>query len=337
MSRVEGTLTRPVRIEFPGAIYHVMSHGVAGTPTFIDDTDRFHFLNSLEELVQLGMLIIHAFVLMINHFHMLCETPLAGLSHHMQNLLGTYAQWFNCRRERKGHLWQGRYKALLVEDGEYFLHCSRYIHLNPVKANICAVPQDYPWSSCGRYFRPNDLFGWVSTARTLNAFSSDSDYRRLLLQGCQEKLKDPFEEAVGGLIFGSRNFVDRMRALVPVRKPFEMMRARELRPKRNIPISAIDKAIEDVFPQLSECQRTRMLVYTLRRFTDKTGREIADITGRSPSAVTHIWQKTEAQLLDDLVLQQQIDAVSLNLTGKLVSPTDKRTCKRRAKAFSSLI
>jgi putative transposase len=97
-------MSRPVRVEFPGASYHVMSHGVSGTPTFLDDLDHRTFLDSLKEFVAIGKLIVFAYVLMRTHFHLLLQTPLAGLSCHMQRLLGKYTGWFNRRHHRHGHL-----------------------------------------------------------------------------------------------------------------------------------------------------------------------------------------------------------------------------------------
>ena len=303
-------MARPLRIEFPGATYHVMSHGVAGTPTFIDDPVRNHFLDSLREMVEIGKLLIHAFILMTNHFHLLCETPLSGLSRHMQQLLGKHTQWFNRRRNRHGHLWQARYKAVLVENGEYFLQCSRYIHLNPVKANICAGPEEYSWSSYCQYLNCSPTHNWISTSRTLDCFPNKSDYVSFVLQGLQNELKNPFEEAVGGTIFGSKDFVNRVSALVHTTNAAEVIGVRELKQKHVPSIGAVDTAVNEIFPGLSQCQRNRILIYAMRRFTERTGSEIAAIMGRSPSAVTHIWREIQMRLLNDHEFQQKMDALT---------------------------
>ena len=114
-------MSRPVRVEFPGACYHVMSHGVNGAPTFVDDLDHRTFVDSLKEFVVIGKLIVFAFILMRTYFHLLLQTPMAGLSRHMQKLLGSYTGLFNRRHHRHGRLWQARYKAVVVQDGDYFL------------------------------------------------------------------------------------------------------------------------------------------------------------------------------------------------------------------------
>ena len=121
-------MSRPLRIEFDGAVYHVMARGVGRMRTFVDDDDRRRFLDIVGEIVGRGDWVIHAFCLMPNHYHLLCQTPYGGLSRWMQTLNGSYSRYFNRRRRRVGHLWQGRFKAILVEDGSYFLECGRYIH-----------------------------------------------------------------------------------------------------------------------------------------------------------------------------------------------------------------
>jgi REP element-mobilizing transposase RayT len=307
-------MARPLRIEFPGALYHVMSHGVAGTPTFTDDLERCHILDSLQEMVEIGKLIIYCFVLMTNHFHLLCETPQAGLSRCMKKLLGKYAQWFNHRHNRHGHLWQARYKALLVEDGQYFLDCTRYIHLNPVKAKMCASPEDYAWSSYGSYFGSGRQYDWISKSRTLGYFPGESDYTRFILQGLQGELKNPFEEAVGGILFGSKAFVDRMSNLFPIIKEIGLLEPCEPKSRQVPSIKDINYAIDQVFPSLSECQRTRMFVYCMRRFTEMPGKDIAAVSDRSQSAVTHIWESMQTQLLMNPDLQQKMIALTIFLS-----------------------
>ena len=133
-------MARQLRIEYPGATYHVMSRGVARMNTFVDDQDRMRFLELVGEAAKAGALIVHAYCLMPNHYHLLAETPEAQLGRWMQQILGVYASGFNRRHKRVGHLWQGRYKAILVEEGEYFLECSRYIHLNPNRSGSGPCP-----------------------------------------------------------------------------------------------------------------------------------------------------------------------------------------------------
>jgi len=144
-------MARALRAEFPGAIYHAMARGVARMAVFLDDFDRWALLGQIEARVRKGTLMVHALCLMHNHVHLLCETPFGSLSRIMRDILGNYASAFNRRHGRVGHLWQGRYKALLVQDGNYLLDCSRYIHLNPYNTGLEPEYGLYPWSSVMTY------------------------------------------------------------------------------------------------------------------------------------------------------------------------------------------
>src|SRR4030042_5793823 len=129
-------MARPLRIEFPGAVYHVTSRGNARQTIFIDDEDRGGFLDLLSIVVERFNWICHAYCLMGNHYHLLIETPDGNLSKGMRELNGIYTQHFNRRHGRVGHVFQGRFKAILVEKDSYLLELCRYIVLNPVRAGI---------------------------------------------------------------------------------------------------------------------------------------------------------------------------------------------------------
>ena len=129
-------MARPIRIEYPGAFYHVISRGNERRAVFRGDNDYELFLNTLGEASDRFDVLIHAYCLMPNHLHLLIQTKDSNLSQFMKRLLGVYTIRFNRRHKRYGHLFQGRYKAYLLDQDSYFLELSRYIHLNPVKANI---------------------------------------------------------------------------------------------------------------------------------------------------------------------------------------------------------
>jgi putative transposase len=304
-------MSRPVRVEFPGACYHVMSHGVNDAPTFLDDLDHRTFLDSLKEFVAIGELIVFAFILMRTHFHLLLQTPMAGLSRHMQRLLGRYTGWFNRRHHRHGHLWQARYKAVVVQDGDYFLHCSRYIHLNPMKAHLCTRPENYPWSSYPCYQGSGADLDWIDTSKTLDCFASPVDYAAFVLQGLQLDLASPFDLAIGGTIFGSGAFAAQLRPLI--RTPDLLEDVPETRVLNDVSapsFDAIRSAVIQTFPGLSECQRRRIFVYALRCFSNATGREIASMIGRTPSAVTHAWRALQTRLASDISFRRQIEMLA---------------------------
>ncbi|MBM4152451.1 MAG: transposase [Kiritimatiellaceae bacterium] len=166
---------RNPRIEFEGAVYHVMSRGNHQEAVFLDDHDNRIFLDTLDEACSRTGWRIHAFVLMGNHYHLLIETPNPNLVDGMRWLQGTYTKRFNIRNKKRGHLFQGRYKALLVDPEEdYFQTVSSYIHLNPVRVKGYNFEQsrliDYRWSSYPFYLHPSNRPGWLVTERTFGSF-----------------------------------------------------------------------------------------------------------------------------------------------------------------------
>ena len=163
-------MARPLRVEYPGAFYHVINRGNAGEKIFKSQSDKKKFLEYLQKAVDRFSIIIHTYCLMSNHYHVLIETPQANLGVAIQWLNVSYATYFNRKRQRSGHLFQGRFKALLIEADEYLKELSRYIHLNPVRANIVAKPQDYAWSSYPAFLKKNEGPEWLETGRILGYF-----------------------------------------------------------------------------------------------------------------------------------------------------------------------
>src|SRR5271166_115001 len=157
-------MARPLRNEFPGAIYHVMSRGNVRQTVFRDDSDYQRLIKGLGTVVgRLGWDLL-CFVLMPNHFHLLVRTPRPNLSRGMQHLTSGYANWCSRRHRRPGHTFQGRFKSELIEDESYFWTVSRYIHLNPVRGKrpLADHPRDWPWSSYPGYDRRRRRVGWVA-------------------------------------------------------------------------------------------------------------------------------------------------------------------------------
>ncbi|MDQ5872392.1 MAG: transposase, partial [Acidobacteriota bacterium] len=168
-------MARPLRLEFPGALYHVMSRGNEKAPIFRDDVDRRSFLATLGTVIRAEGWLLHSFCLLGNHYHLLVETPLGKLSHGMHALNARYSQKFNRRHQRSGHLFEGRFKAVLVEKQSHLLELHRYIVLNPVRSGLTALPEEWIWSSyratCGRANAPP----WLEVQWTLAQFARDRE------------------------------------------------------------------------------------------------------------------------------------------------------------------
>jgi REP element-mobilizing transposase RayT len=163
-------MARQLRVQFKGAIYHVTARGNAQTDIYLDDQDRRFFLSSLERCAEAYSARICLYCLMLNHFHLVVETPRANLGRFMHSLLTGYTVYFNQRHKRHGHLTQGRYGAKLVEGNAYVLKLSRYVHLNPVKVKgVVELPEEerlqclraYVWSSYLSYIGQRPRQKWV--------------------------------------------------------------------------------------------------------------------------------------------------------------------------------
>lgn len=140
-------MARPLRLELAGGLYHVTSWGNARNAIYLDDEDRLNWLELFNDVCSRFNWICHAYCLMSNHYHVVVETVEGNLSKGMRQLNGVYTQTFNRRHRRVGHVFQGRYKAILVEKNSYLLELSRYVVLNPVRAQIVNDAADWPWSS----------------------------------------------------------------------------------------------------------------------------------------------------------------------------------------------
>lgn len=171
-------MARPLRLEYAGALYHVTARGDGREDIYVDDGDRDRFLGLLSEVIERYNWVCHAYCLMSNHYHLLIETPDGNLSKGMRQLNGVYTQTFNRVHRRVGHVFQGRYKAILVEKEAYLLELARYIVLNPVRARMVGSPADWPWSSylatCGDSEPPC----WMSTEWLLSPFGDSAVQRR---------------------------------------------------------------------------------------------------------------------------------------------------------------
>lgn len=148
---------------------HIMNKGSNHQNIFLTDDQRYYFLYLLKIAVQRYGAEIHAYCLMSNHYHILIKTPRANISEIMQYIDGNYAAIFNIREKRKGPVFISRYKSIIINSKKYLLDLCRYIHRNPVKANLVQAPQDYPWSSCQFYFSSKKCPSWLSTKKIFKA------------------------------------------------------------------------------------------------------------------------------------------------------------------------
>ncbi|AGA89641.1 transposase [Thioflavicoccus mobilis 8321] len=211
-------MARPLRLEFPGALYHITSRGDAREDIYRGDGDRRMFLALLAEVCERFNWWGHAYCLMSNHYHLLMETPDANLSRGMRQLNGVYTRRFNDFHGRCGHVFQGRYKAIIVQKETYLRELARYIVLNPVRARILDRPQDWPWSSysattgeasCPSWLRRD----WLLSAFGLTEAAAVAHYRRFVAEGIGQP--GPWEQLKQQVFLGSDAFVEEVSRRVP--------------------------------------------------------------------------------------------------------------------------
>lgn len=206
-------MSRPLRIEFANALYHVTARGDRREDIFDDDVDRLAFLETLEQVVDQFNWICHAYCLMDNHYHLLIQTPDGNLSKGMRQLNGVYTQASNRRHKRVGHLFQGRFKAILVDSDAYLLELSRYIVLNPVRAGMLKKVGQWRWSSYRACVGLEEAPAWLAVDGLLAQFAkrrslAQERYAQFVMEGM--KAKSPWDNLKGQVFLGDEGFVQRM-------------------------------------------------------------------------------------------------------------------------------
>jgi putative transposase len=203
-------MARPLRLEFPGAVYHVTSRGNARQDIVADDRDRTEFISLLAHVVDRYGWLCHAYCLMDNHYHLLIETPQPNLSLGMRQLNGRYTQTYNRRHHRVGHLFQGRFTAILVEKEAHMLELCRYVVLNPVRAKLVPHPRQWTWSSyratVGETPAPRSLTSdWILGQFGQRVGPAQKKYRAFVAEG--RGGPRPWEQLTGQIYLGSEEFV----------------------------------------------------------------------------------------------------------------------------------
>ena len=209
-------MSRPLRIEYPGAFYHVINRGLERREIFRTEKDYEYFFDLLSQIHEKYGLLVHSYCLMPNHYHLYLETPNGQLSKAMRALDGHYTQKFNKKYARVGPLMQGRYKAVLVEQDSYSLQLSKYIHLNPVEAGIVKDPGEFLWSSYAAFIRKRETPDFLTTNWLLGQFNKSvkkarKAFKAFTLQDMEDGWS-PEKETYKGLILGGSDFVSQIQS-----------------------------------------------------------------------------------------------------------------------------
>ncbi len=204
-------MARSLRIEYPGAWYHVMNRGLCRREIFHAEEYAQLFYDLLDEIHLRYQIEIHSYCLMGNHYHLCIKTPNANLGKAMRHLNGVFTQRYNNLMKTDGPLFRGRYKAILVEAQSYFLQLTRYIHLNPVAAGIVQHPKDYPWSSYNFLLNKKEKPNWLYFDEILKSFDPKDpvkDYKKFVSEGIDAELKSFFDVQKKFPIMGSQQFIE---------------------------------------------------------------------------------------------------------------------------------
>lgn len=209
-------MSRPLRIEYPNAFYHVMSRGLSRQAIYHIDDDYEIFLETVKETSKFFDIHVLSYCLMPNHYHLLIQTPKANLSRAMRHLNGVYTQRFNRLHKKDGPLFRGRYKAILVQEDEYLTHLIRYIHLNPIQANLTEDLLKYPWTSHKHYLKGEDQPSWLHVRLGLAFFSNKlkialKDYRQFIKDGVDPKTLAFYDKKKQTSILGDPDFLDHIK------------------------------------------------------------------------------------------------------------------------------
>jgi REP element-mobilizing transposase RayT len=216
-------MSRPLRLEYPGALWHVTNRGIEQRWIYADDSERVHFLHLLEKVIDHYRWQLLAYVLMSNHYHLFFRTPETNLSRGMKDLDGDYASFFNVRHQRAGHLFQGRFKSHLVDGETHLLSLARYIVLNPVRARMVKTPGDWRWSSYRATAGLAPMPGWLDPAPILDVFNGDDwnvamdGYRAFVAEAIGMDAS-PWESLVAGIFLGGTRFLRQVEARIRERK-----------------------------------------------------------------------------------------------------------------------
>jgi REP element-mobilizing transposase RayT len=309
-------MARPLRIEYPGAFYHVMARGNEKKPIFYKSRDRQMFLDWLERAREKFGFWVHAYALLENHYHLYMETPQPNLSRILHYLNSGYTQWFNRVYTRVGHLFQGRYKALLVDRDAYSLELTRYIHLNPVTAGLCSAPESFPWSSYPAYLGLVRKPPFLRTDWILDQFGDSQihalrAFETFTWEGLQRK-KQPLEPPIWAeAVIGSSPFIQWVKDTYLTSRQTD-------KPDPDLPLlkKAKNRATpEEIQAQLG--QDKKLLAYFLRTLTSLKLREIAKYLGNCHlSNVTCIARRVKEKMTTDPDYARMVAEIQARLLTK---------------------
>ncbi|MBI4620300.1 MAG: transposase [Desulfobacterales bacterium] len=329
-------MARPLRIQFENAYYHVTCRGNARQEIFLNDADYARFLRLLERSSDIYQVDIIAYVLMMNHFHLLLKTPLANLQEFMRHFNISYTSYYNRSHQKTGHLYQGRYKSFLIDADHHLQEVSRYIHLNPVrvkgKSNLNVDEKrkylkQYLWSTYPGYISTRARESFVCVNNVLGYFGGNTSqgkrkYERFVEEGLSKEVENPLERGKGHGVVGSIEFMERIkqrflsapvqsRELPAVRKILG-----QVEPEKIIRVTCKEMGVtrEDLLKRGSGGIARGFLMELLYRYGGMNQREIGELMGIDYSAVSVSRKRFDIFQKKDKSLLKQVEKIKTQLS-----------------------
>jgi REP element-mobilizing transposase RayT len=315
-------MARPLRLAFAGGVYHVTARGNERKAIVRDDPDRARFVDTLAAMVDRYRVRCHAWVLMTNHYHLLLETPSPNLSPALRYLNGVYTQAFNRRHRRVGHLFQGRFKAIVVEKDAYLLELCRYVVLNPVRAGVVTTPRAYPWSSYRSTAGLTEAPSWLRVDWVLEQFghrrsAAQTQYRQFVVEGIRQPAR-PWAQVVGQVYLGSEAFVRRVQQHGAPRGEDREIPLSQRQPCWLSPEAVLRRVAQGygvrvgdlVRPTRRPSEARQVALYGLRRWAGEALPAIARRMGIGYSAVSRRVSAVAQRLAEDRGLRARLAALS---------------------------
>ena len=315
-------MARPLRLEYEGAFYHVTARGNERRKIFFSKRDYDKFREYLAEGRDKYGFKLHAYVLMTNHYHLLIETPEKNLSKLMHHINSSYTTYINVKRKRSGHLFQGRYKAIVIDKDSYLLELSRYLHLNPVRVNMAEKPEDYIYSSYSSYITDRED-GLVSRSEILKMLSENQSearqrYKTFVEDGIREQKQSPMTRVYAGMILGGEDFIRSTLKKIEENhlEKEDVSHRKALRTPLGVEsvLSAVCRhygiSRQDMDkPEYSEARK--IFIYLAKKQTVATTREISSmLREKSYAATAKMYQRTVKELAEDKDLRERVEGIS---------------------------
>jgi putative transposase len=314
-------MARPLRIAYEGAFYHITSRGNERGKIFFTPTDYDKFKDYLKEAQEKYGSIFHSYILMTNHYHLLVETPHANLSEIMHYINSSYTTYINRKKGRSGHLFQGRYKAILVDKDTYLLELSRYLHLNPVRAKIVTKPEEYPHSSYRSYIAKDKedivhrdlILGMISAHKK----GAEKRYRAFVEEAIAKGHESPLKDIYAGVILGSQTFIsnilERLQNGLFEKEHISYRRALKATHTSDTIIDTLctrcNITTQEVFNNSGHWRN--VAIYLIKKFTGLPNRQIGELFGGlSYSAVAKAYQRFVVRLNQDKSLRKVVEECS---------------------------